>query len=477
MPALDRLFDHTDNPIPPGAACGVLAAADGTGLRWATFPSLAARPRGTVLLLQGRGEYIERWFETIRDLQVRGFAVATFDWRGQGGSQRMTRHPHKGHVGSFRAYGLDLEAMLAGPVADLPRPLFVLAHSTGGLVAAAEIGRLAPHVARIVMASPFFGLGNFGVPVGFARKLAKTLRNLGFGRGWVFGGGATAVHTRPFAGNRLTSDPIRHARAAELSSRLRQVAIGSPTIGWLAAAFAAQDRVFAPDALDAWRVPTLVLACSRDEVVDGRAAERFVVATRMTELMVIPGARHELLHERDLYREQFWAAFDAFVPGTQVEEPKVAPVPMPEPLPEQDVAAEPAVAPEPEAEPAPAPAAASEPTVATGTAAAAVATAAAVAATAVAVADDVPSPPASAESETLQDDVVEPGIAGGDDAAAVGGAAAGPGGDDAAGALDHRDQGDDVVGLEPALDHDVDEAARDHAVGVAVDPVARQPDR
>ncbi len=469
MPALDRLFDHPDNPIPPGAACGALAAADGTGLRWATFPSLAARPRGTVLLLQGRGEYIERWFETIRDLQVRGFAVATFDWRGQGGSQRMIRHPHKGHVGSFRAYGLDLEAVLAGPVADLPRPLFVLAHSTGGLVAAAEIGRLAPHVARIVMASPFFGLGNFGVPVGFARKLAKTLRNLGFGRGWVFGGGATAVHTRPFAGNRLTSDQIRHARAAELSSRLRQVAIGSPTIGWLAAAFAAQDRVFAPDALDAWRVPTLVLACSRDEVVDGRAAERFVVATRMTELMVIPGARHELLHERDLYREQFWAAFDAFVPGTQVEEPKAAPVPepAPEPAPEPEIAAEPDVAPRTEAEPLPAE---------TIPAAAPVAAAAVAAVAATTVADDVPHP-ASAEGETLQDDVVEPRIAGGDDAAAVGGAAAGPGGDDAAGALDHRDQGDDVVGLEPALDHDVDEARGDHAVGVAVDPVARQPDR
>lgn len=474
MPALDRLFDHPDNPIPPGAACGSLVAADGKGLRWATFPPLAAHPRGTVLLLQGRGEYVERWFETIRDLQVRGFAVATFDWRGQGGSERLTRHPHKGHVGSFRAYGLDLEGVLAGPVAGLPRPLFVLAHSTGGLIAAAEIGRLAPHVSRIVMASPFFGLGDFGVPVGFARKLAKTLRNLGFGRGWVFGGGATAVHTRPFAENRLTSDPVRHARAAELSSSNRRVAIGSPTIGWLAAAFAAQDRVFAPDALDAWRMPTLVLACSRDEVVDGRAAERFVVSTRMTELMVIPGARHELLHERDLYREQFWAAFDAFVPGTQVEAPaaptpEAVPTPEPEPEREPEIAAEPGVAPQ----------AADEPAAETPVAAAPVAAAAVAVATiaATVVVEEAPAAAASAEGETLQEDVVEPGIAGGDDAAAVGGAAAGPGGDDAAGALDHRDQGDDVVGLEPALDHGVDEARGDHAVGVAVDPVARQPDR
>ena len=33
-------------------------------------------------------------------------------------------------------------------------------------------------------------------------------------------------------------------------------------------------------------------------------------------VIVIPGARHEILMERDVLREQFWAAFDAFVPGT-----------------------------------------------------------------------------------------------------------------------------------------------------------------
>ena len=32
--------------------------------------------------------------------------------------------------------------------------------------------------------------------------------------------------------------------------------------------------------------------------------------------VIVPGARHEILQEQDLYRKQFWAAFDAFVPGT-----------------------------------------------------------------------------------------------------------------------------------------------------------------
>ena len=32
--------------------------------------------------------------------------------------------------------------------------------------------------------------------------------------------------------------------------------------------------------------------------------------------LVVVGAQHELLMEQDRYRAQFWAAFDAFVPGT-----------------------------------------------------------------------------------------------------------------------------------------------------------------
>jgi lysophospholipase len=32
--------------------------------------------------------------------------------------------------------------------------------------------------------------------------------------------------------------------------------------------------------------------------------------------VVIDGARHELLQEREGLREQVWAAFDAFVPGS-----------------------------------------------------------------------------------------------------------------------------------------------------------------
>jgi lysophospholipase len=32
---------------------------------------------------------------------------------------------------------------------------------------------------------------------------------------------------------------------------------------------------------------------------------------------VLDGAAHEILIERDVFREPFWAAFDAFIPGVE----------------------------------------------------------------------------------------------------------------------------------------------------------------
>jgi lysophospholipase len=44
--------------------------------------------------------------------------------------------------------------------------------------------------------------------------------------------------------------------------------------------------------------------------------ERFSVRLRAGSHLIVPGSKHELMMERDVYRSQFWAAFDAFVPGS-----------------------------------------------------------------------------------------------------------------------------------------------------------------
>ena len=57
------------------------------------------------------------------------------------------------------------------------------------------------------------------------------------------------------------------------------------------------------------------------EQIDGGAGAKNVnpgalALLRAGSHLVIAGSRHEILQEQDRYRAQFWAAFDAFVPGT-----------------------------------------------------------------------------------------------------------------------------------------------------------------
>jgi lysophospholipase len=63
------------------------------------------------------------------------------------------------------------------------------------------------------------------------------------------------------------------------------------------------------------RVPVLMLAASDDRIVDSKAIEEYAARLRAGSQIVLRGSRHEILQERDSIREQFWAAFDAFIPG------------------------------------------------------------------------------------------------------------------------------------------------------------------
>ena len=83
------------NPVPEDVVAGTLKTRDGVNLRFARWHPPPGR-KGTVCLFQGRAEFIEKYFETVRELRSRGFAVATLDWRGQGLSDRAARRSAQG---------------------------------------------------------------------------------------------------------------------------------------------------------------------------------------------------------------------------------------------------------------------------------------------------------------------------------------------------------------------------------------------
>jgi lysophospholipase len=303
------------NPVPEGATVGTLKTPDGVNLRFARWEPPAGR-KGTLCVLQGRAEFIEKYFEVVNDARARGFAVATFDWRGQGLSQRGTSDPRKGHVRNFSEYDVDLETFVKEVVLpDCPPPLFALGHSMGGtvLIRAAHRGRR--WFDRMVLSAPMIELAGPAASRG-ARLTARVLRYLGMGSAYVPGGGATAVASRPFVGNPVTSDPVRYARTAAIVEAEPELGLGSPTVGWVDAAFRAMRELAEPTCPARIRQPILIVAAGQDELVSTPAIGQFSLRLRAGAHLVVAGSRHEILMERDRVRSQFWAALDAFVPGS-----------------------------------------------------------------------------------------------------------------------------------------------------------------
>ena len=129
-----KLVSIPANPVPEGIVTGTLKTPDGVSLRFARWLPPAGR-RGTVCILPGRSEWIEKYFETVRDLRARGFSVAILDWRGQGLSDRALPDRRRGHVRNFSEYDLDLETLMREVVLpDCPPPLFAIGHSMGATV-------------------------------------------------------------------------------------------------------------------------------------------------------------------------------------------------------------------------------------------------------------------------------------------------------------------------------------------------------
>jgi lysophospholipase len=303
------------NPVPEGAVVGEIKAPDGTALRYARWLPPPGR-KGTVCLFQGRAEFIEKYFEVVAELRARGFAVATIDWRGQGGSQRNLTDPRKGHVRNFKEFDADLETLMREVVLpDCPPPYFALAHSMGGAIILRAAGQGRRWFERIVLCAPMIGLHGRAGARG-TRSTIRWMRLLGLGRQYVPGGGATTVTSLPFFGNELTSDPVRYARSGAVVEAAPTLGLGSPTVGWLDAAYSTMEGFAEPSFPRNLHHPMLIVAAGQDTVVSTPAIEQFAIRMRAGAHVVVAGARHEILMEQNYYRGQLWAAFDAFVPGT-----------------------------------------------------------------------------------------------------------------------------------------------------------------
>jgi len=304
------------NPAPSGATTGTFKTPDGVNLRFARWEPTRGPKRGTVCLFQGRSESIEKYFEVVADLRRRGFAVATMDWRGQGGSDRLLANPYKGHVRSFAEFDRDLAHFMKEIVLpDCQPPFIAMAHSMGGHILLRNASVQGSWFSRMVLSAPMIDISEkeLGAPHAVARVYAEIVAGLGMGSMFVRGGDAEPIEMGPFEGNPLTSDRERYNRNRSIIEAAPALGLGSPTVAWLRAALRSISRLTDPGYPLQVQVPLLLFAAGMDTVVSTQAIEEFALRLKVGTHVLIPQARHEILQETDELRLRFWAAFDAYL--------------------------------------------------------------------------------------------------------------------------------------------------------------------
>jgi lysophospholipase len=304
------------NPAPSGATTGVFKSSGGARLRYARWEPTRPPKRGTVCVFQGRGEFIEKYFEVVADLRRRGFAVATMDWRGQGGSSRALFNPCKGYVRSFSEYDQDLTHFMKEIVLpDCQPPFIALAHSMGGHILLRNATLSGSWFSRMVLSAPMIAIAEsrLGFPQAVSRVYAEVLGGLGLGSMYVRGGNDLPIELGPFEDNPLTSDRERYLRNRMVIESAPPLGLGSPTIAWLRAGLRSISRLTAPDYPLRVQVPLLLFAAGMDTIVSTQAIEEFALRLKVGTHVLIPQARHEILQESDELRQRFWAVFDAYL--------------------------------------------------------------------------------------------------------------------------------------------------------------------
>jgi alpha-beta hydrolase superfamily lysophospholipase len=251
------------------------SASDGTNIYEKVW-NASGTPIGSIALLHGFGEHIGRYEHVAAALSAGGFHVRGSDLRGHGQSGGT-----RNHCDRFGQY-LDDLGVLITRVRESARdlPVFVVAHSFGGLIATRYLIDRPDGITGVMLSSPYYGL-KLQVPA------IKVIAGKVMTKIW-----GSFSQPNGLMGKDCSRDP-EVARAYDADPLNTKKA----TARWFTETADAQAFVVA----NAQRLtlPLLMMAGGDDRLVDTAVSEQVFAKVGSTDktLEVLPGQYHEIFNE------------------------------------------------------------------------------------------------------------------------------------------------------------------------------------
>lgn len=297
---------------PPGSKISRWTTSDGWQLRRFDWPAIAAEPRGSILFQAGRGDLFEKYLETFHYWHDQGWSIGTFDWRGQGGSGRLSDDPHVGDIDRFGTYVADFGAFWKQWAAAAPAPHVVVGHSMGGHLLCRALAEGLAEPAAAVLVAPMMGV-HAPIGPGFGEWLANLMMRTGNPqrRAWKGNERPATLGSRQ---SLLTHDDDRYADELWWWQADPALRLGPPSWRWVVRAFESTRRLRLSWRLERMKVPVLMLVADHDKLV--RADDALTVAGNITDCRVVrfgPESAHEILREVDAVRNRALGEIDDFL--------------------------------------------------------------------------------------------------------------------------------------------------------------------
>jgi lysophospholipase len=299
--------------IPDDATESRWVAADGWPLRRIDLMA-SSTPRGSILFMPGRGDIYEKYLETLVHWQAQGWNVTSADWRGQGGSGRLSEHQYVGHITDFSHWIDDISGLWADWAASRPGPHIVVGHSMGGHLIARAIQEKRIDPAAAVLSAPMLGLKGLGLPMSFGHFVTRMMRNMGKPERPAWKVSEKPASPLAIRQTLLTHDNDRYADELWWWGERPELVMGPASWHWVERAYDSNIRLNAPGKWEAIRIPMLLIGTSADQLVDNKATLAAAARIPGAELLAFGReARHEVLREADPIRDKVLQTIDDFL--------------------------------------------------------------------------------------------------------------------------------------------------------------------
>jgi lysophospholipase len=285
-------------------------------------------PAAVIVILPGRTEYAEKYFEIVHDLLKRNLSVWILEWQGQGLSDRfIPGKPQRNYSPPFKQHTEDLHEFILEYVKhacvhpDAGRiPMVMLAHSMGANIGMHYLHQYPDIFEAAALTAPLLGIPAINkIPAGpLVARVLSAVR----GKSYAFGQKDWSPEPDPKDNVLYSTDPVRKEIYGAWCRENENLRVGGVTFGWVYNALCSCLFLQNPEILKTITTPCLIALAGEERLVDNDAVRKAAATMPHARLLELPGSGHEILMERDEIRNRFLDAFMQLIKETILDRPE-----------------------------------------------------------------------------------------------------------------------------------------------------------